>query len=218
MTKNTPQKPTKPKDKYQEIKNHFQGVDLIIYQAMKNIDFDQWFIPKKHKQTSESYFQSLCSEIIGQQLSGASANAINTRFKSLFPKNKIAAEKLLLIKDKKLREIGLSWAKASYVKNIAKAYLDKSVRFNDFEKMKNKKIISELTTIKGVGPWTAEMFLIFTLGRKDVFSSGDLGLKKGLLKLYKLDQINKETADKITKIWKPYRSFGSITLWHSLTR
>ena len=170
------------------------------------------------KEHSENYFLSLCREIITQQLAGGAARAIFGRFEKLFTTETVTAEKILLIPDQIIRDTGASWAKVKYIKSLAQCVVSKIIHLNKLNELSDAEVIEELVKVKGIGPWTAEMFLIFTLGRKDVFSSGDLGLKKGLLKLYKLDQINKETADKITKIWKPYRSFGSITLWHSLTR
>ena len=75
-----------------------------------------------------------------------------------------------------------------------------------------------MTTIKGVGKWTAEMFLIFTLGREDVFSYGDLGLKKGFAKLYKIENPKTNEVEKVVNLWSPYKSYGSITLWDSLEK
>ena len=82
--------------------------------------------------------------------------------------------------------------------------------------LKNEEVITELIKVKGIGNWTAEMVLIFTLNRDDVFSFGDLGLKKGLEKVYGLQNLTKKQTKKIISKWTPYKSFGSIALWHSL--
>ncbi len=194
--------------------DHFKKADPIIYKAMHSVDFDKWLMPNKNP-SGQTYFQELCLNIIGQQLSNKAAKKISARF-LYYLGDPLSAPKLAKTKDQNLRNIGLSWAKANYVKNIAKAYLDGSVEFENFTNMDNIEIINELITIKGVGPWTAEMFLIFTLKREDVFSNGDLGLKKGLAKLYGLNTINSDKIKTITEKWIPYRTYGSITLWHSL--
>src|SRR4030042_5897133 len=109
----------------------------------------------------------------------------------------------------------MSWAKAGYIKNIARAFLDnkKMTKLNELE---DEEVIDELVKIKGIGRWTAEMFLIFTLGREDVFSPGDLGLRRGLEKLYNLKNPSRETVESIVNPWSPFRSYGSIGLWSSL--
>lgn len=195
--------------------SHFKKVDPIIFPIMKTVNFNEWIAPKKAKR-GPSYFQALCREIIGQQLAGKAADAINKRFTGLFANHKVNPDELVKLPDQKLRDVGMSWAKASYVKNIAKAYLTKSVEFERLHQLDDQDIISQLTTIKGVGRWTAEMFLIFTLGREDVFSYGDLGLKKGFVKVYGIKNPSKEEIEKVVTKWTPYKSYGSITLWHSL--
>jgi len=201
--------------KIQTIRSHFRKTDQIIYKTMKDVDFDEWVKPDRPKD-GLSYFRHLSREIIGQQLSGKAANAIIERFKKLFENGEVDPHQLLTTSDQRLRDAGMSWAKASYVKNIAQAYLDDSVKFDKFDQLPDEEIIHELTTIKGVGPWTAEMFLIFTLHRPDVFSFGDLGLKKGFAKLYGIENPTKVQIEEVIVKWKPYTSYGSITLWHSL--
>lgn len=201
-------------DKIKTVHKHFKKTDPIIYKAMRSVDFGKWLAPNKNP-SGQIYFQELCLNIIGQQLSGKAASKISERF-LLFLGKPVSPEKLIKSKDQDLRDLGLSWAKVSYVKNIAYSYLDGSVEFEKFPNMPDEKIISELVNIKGVGPWTAEMFLIFTLGREDVFSNGDLGLKKSLTKLYGLNTLNADEIKTITDKWIPYRTYGSITLWHSI--
>jgi len=108
----------------------------------------------------------------------------------------------------------LSWSKVSYIKDLAQKTKDRQVSFKNLHQLDNQVVINTLTQIKGIGPWTAEMFLMFTLGREDIFSYGDLGLKKGLQKLYKLKTVTPKKAHQITKIWSPYKSYGSLALWH----
>lgn len=204
-------------NKNSKVKMHFKKVDQVIYKAMENFDFDRWI--KQHEQKSSdgsNYFRRLCREIVGQQLSGASANAINKRFQGLFDKKIIDPNRLVRMRDQTIRNVGMSWAKVAYVKNIARAYLTKTVQFSKLNNLEDEEVIDQLTSIKGIGNWTAEMFLIFTLGREDVFSHGDLGLRKGFSKLYKIVNPSKDQIEKVTQKWKPYRTYGSLTLWHAL--
>ncbi len=205
-----------PKKNHKQILDHFREFDPIIYSSMINLDFDEWIKPHKKKYSGSDYFSSLTKEIISQQLSGKAANAIIDRFKSIFDNDQIDPIQLLKINDQKLRDIGMSWAKAGYVKNIAKAYLEKSVHFDKLDELTDIEIVTELTSIKGVGPWTAEMFLIFTLGREDVFSHGDLGLRKGFEKIYEIENPTRIQIEKVISKWSPFKSYGSIALWHSL--
>ena len=120
------------------------------------------------------------------------------------------------MKDDALRNAGMSWAKVNYIKNIAEAYIKNAIQFDKFHILPDSEIITQLTSIKGIGNWTAEMFLMFTLGREDVFSHGDLGLRKGFTKIYKIENPSKDQIENVTSKWKPFRSYGSIALWHAL--
>ena len=201
--------------KSNKILSHFRKADTVIFEIMKGVNFNEWIAPKKAKRDS-IFFQALCREVIGQQLAGKAANAINKRFAKLFRKREITPDALLKLPNQTLRDTGMSWAKAGYVKNIADAYITKIVEFDKLYKMDDEEIVKQLTTIKGVGNWTAEMFLIFTLGREDVFSFGDLGLRKGFSKVYGVENPKKEEVEKVVSKWTPYKSYGSIALWHSL--
>lgn len=199
---------------YSKIKRHFKKVDPVIYRVMADLDFNQWLAPRRRKRGD--YFMSLCREIIGQQLSGKVADVILHRFKSAFTKKTPTPRKVLKVSDQKLRDIGMSWAKVSYVKDLAQKTLKKEVGLHVLDRLDDQEVMVELTKIKGIGPWTAEMFLIFTLRRENVFSHGDLGLRKGIQKLYRLENPTQEKIEKIIGPWSPYKSYGSIALWHSL--
>ena len=189
-----------------KIKLHFKKVDPVIYEVMKPVDFGQWWDRPK-----ADYFAALCEDIIGQQLSGKVADVIFGRFEKLFYKKQITPVRLLRLSDQQIRDIGTSWAKAKYLKDLADQVNRRTVLLEQLDGLTDEAVITELTKIKGVGPWTAEMFLIFTLKRPDVFSFGDLGLNKAIKKLY-----GKRKIKLIVKRWRPYRSFGSLALWHSL--
>jgi len=197
-----------------KVKAHFKKADPKIYAVLKNVKFEDWYKePKGHG----DYFVHLCYEIISQQLSGKAASTIIKRFEELFPKKKVTAEKLSKIPDKKLREVGMSWSKASFIKDLAKKTLKKEIAYGKLKDMTDEEVIHELTKVKGIGPWTAEMFLMFALGREDVYSHADLGLRNGLKRVYGLKSVpDTKKADRITAKWRPYRSYGCFALWHSV--
>lgn len=196
-----------------KILNHFKLKDKTLYKwALKVGELEEI-----KKDRPSNYFSRLCYEIVGQQLSGRVASVIFARFKKLFPGNKVTVKKAALMPHKTLRGVGMSNAKAKYVKHLAKAVLDKKLPLSKFDKMTDEQVRESLLAVKGIGPWTAEMFLMFTLARPDVFSFGDLGLKKGLMKVYKLKkEPTKQKTEKIISCWTPYKSYASRILWQSL--
>ena len=157
----------------------------------------------------------LIDAIIGQQLSVKAAAAIRQRFYDLWPQKPTPAQ-ILKKNDDELRALGFSYAKARYVKSICQAVIDKTVDFESLRGRSDEEIISELIKIKGVGRWTAEMFIMFSLGREDVFSLGDLGLRNAVAKLYGVERDDLKAIEKISEKWKPYRSLASRYLWKSL--
>lgn len=165
----------------------------------------------------DDYFVSLVQSIVGQQLSTKVADIIYARFELLFLDKKITPEQLLTLEPQLIRDIGVSWSKISYMQNIARFVIENSELFGKIDTMEDEEIISALTPIKGVGRWTVEMFLIFTMGRPDVFSHGDLGLRKAIKNLYSLPEMPTVTeAETISSVWKPHRSVASRYLWKSL--
>lgn len=171
--------------------------------------------PDNLKDRSEFLYEELVESIIGQQLSGKAADTIFKRFLALYKDSKFPRpEELLKTDTEKLRSAGMSYSKAGYIKNIAQAFKDKELDINKLKKMSDEEIIKELTKIKGVGNWTAEMTLIFTLKREDVFSLGDAGLRRAIKNLYKIEK-EKEILTLAEK-WKPNRSLACWYLWRSL--
>lgn len=166
----------------------------------------------------KNYFESLADAIMSQQLSGKAADTLIKRFKALFPKVEFPSPKQVLAKsDTELRSVGVSSAKASYLKNLAQAFEDKTLNFRNIDKKTDEEIITMLVSVKGIGRWTVEMFLIFTLGRPDVFSFGDLGLRNAVKKVYGLRQDPSPVKLKQLSVrWQPYRSTASLYLWASL--
>lgn len=200
------------RSKYKTIKAHFKEHDPTLYATMDGLDFADWM----HSRADLDHFESLCGSIISQQLATNAARAIKSRFIDLFPNQKINANAVLKLTDQEIRDIGVSWAKIKYIKDLAQKHKDEDIDLQNIDKLSDQEVIEELTKVKGVGPWTAEMFLIFSLGREDVFSFGDLGLKRGLEKIYGLEKPDRDEIEEIVNKWSPYRSYGSIALWHSL--
>ena len=158
----------------------------------------------------------LCGSIMSQQLSTKVATVIHKRFMNLFEGDP-GPEEILAIPLETLRSIGLSHAKTRYVHNVARFSLEKGIRFNELSKMANEEVIAYITQIKGVGRWTAEMLLMFALGREDIFSIDDLGIQNAMRKIYKLDGLEKkefrEALQQISLKWSPYRTYACMYLW-----
>ncbi len=196
----------------QRILNHFRQNDEILYRwaiKFKNL-------PALQKDVPSNYLVRLTYEIVGQQLSGKVADAIFARFKKLF-RGAITARKILLLPHQKLRKTGMSNAKARYLKYLAKAIANGTLRLSKLDSLPDEEVKRQLLEVKGIGPWTTEMFLMFTLGREDVFSPGDLGLQKGVRKIYKLAVMpNRKKLEMLIKRWSPYRTWAARILWRSV--
>lgn len=195
-----------------DILTHFAAVDPIIHQVAVTMPLT---IEKPIHDHGE-YFARLSRAIVGQQLSGAAADTIYGRFLNLFGAPPTPSQ-IQATEDQHLRDVGLSWSKVSYLKNLADAVLTKKITLEGLHTRDSHQIITELTQVKGIGQWTVEMFLMFVLRRSDVFSYGDLGLLRGLQKLYGLgEKPQKHEIQNIIEPWSPYKTYGSMALWHSL--
>ena len=160
-------------------------------------------------------FKALTRSIVYQQLSGKAAATIFKRFLGLFPKGKFPTpEQVQKVPFAKLRSVGLSGQKATYVLDLAKKFADGSIKHRKLSKMTNDEVVEHLTQVKGIGEWTVHMFLIFTLNRPDVFPTGDLGVRKGFQKLYGLRSLpSPETMEKLAKPWREHATVASWYLW-----
>jgi DNA-3-methyladenine glycosylase II len=173
------------------------------------------FEPHKFEDRSERLMEELVEAIISQQLSGKAADTIYKRFLALFKSEHFPTpEQILKMDVEKLRSAGMSYSKTNYIKNIARAFKNGDLNIKKIKKMKDEEVIKELTKIKGVGKWTTEMILIFTLNREDVFSLGDAGLRRAIKNLYGITDEKKIL--KLSETWKPKRSFACWLLWQSL--
>ncbi len=162
-------------------------------------------------------FQALVRSIIFQQLAGAAANAIYNRFVGLFPGGFPTPEQVLAKSDAELRSVGLSEKKALYIKDLAEHVKEGKLNFHRFHLMDDDEIIADLTRVKGIGVWTAEMFMMFNLGRPDVMPAGDLGVQNAIMRHYRMRQRpNRKRLLKLAERWRPYRSAAAWYLWRSL--
>jgi len=169
--------------------------------------------------TTSNYFESLIEAIITQQLAGSAAKAISERFRGLYGKRFPKPADVLKTSDSKLRKTGLSGMKVKYIKDLSKNIESKKLKLRSLSKLSDDEIVEQLTQVKGIGRWTAEMFLIFSLGRMDVLPVGDLGLKKGVQLLNSASELPTETEiEKIAEKWRPYRTVATWYLWKSLQK
>ena len=162
-------------------------------------------------------FKALIRAIVGQQLSTKAAATIFTRFESLFDTFPSAAQ-VMAVPDERLRSVGLSSQKTGYLRDLCRRIEEGALPIDALDLMADEKVIETLTQVKGVGRWTAEMFLIFRLQRPDVLPVGDLGIVKEVQRVYKLRKA--PTPDRLTRIgeaWRPYRSVACWYLWASLS-
>jgi DNA-3-methyladenine glycosylase II len=164
------------------------------------------------------YFRALVEAIIYQQLSGKAAGTILGRFRSLYPSGKFPTpQEISTTPASRLRVAGLSKQKISYLKDLSSRALDGSFPLRRMAALEDERVIAHLTQVKGIGQWTAEMFLIFCLGRADVLSSGDLGIRKAVQRAYGYKSLpSPRTVARLGCQWKPYRSVASWYLWASV--
>ncbi len=182
--------------------------DPILTQLIKE------YPPPNFTDRSEFLYQDLIESIVSQQLSIKAADTIFGRFTALFDENFPRPEQILTKSDEQLRAVGMSYQKASYIKAIATAFLKKEINTKKIQQMPDEDVIVELTKIRGVGKWTAEMILIFTLKRPDIFSLGDLGLRNAITNLYGITDPKEMLT--LSATWSPHRSTASWYLWRSL--
>ncbi len=163
-------------------------------------------------------FTNLVSEIIGQQLSSKAANTIYSRFLTLFPNKKFTPDLILAEPLEKLRGIGTSWAKARSLHDLSQKVLAKTIQLDKLDSLSDEEVIAHLTQVKGIGRWTAEMKLMFTLQRPDILPLDDVGIQNAFVKHYrfKKDKRLKTKMLKTAKSWRPYRTIACWYLWKSL--
>ena len=160
------------------------------------------------------YFVSLCRSIIGQQVSVAAAEAIAGRFEN---RTSMQPHHISTLSEDEAKLIGLSRQKAGYLRDLAGHFVRNPAVYVHLDSLSDEEVIRDLTAVKGIGVWTAQMFMMFTLGRPDVFAPDDVGLQNAILKLYDLSVLPpKRELAIFAEAWAPYRSVASVHLWQSL--
>ena len=183
---------------------------------MKTLEFD----PKKLKRRltpTDNAFLSLSKSIISQQISTKAASSINARFMKLFGRKTPTPKLVLELTDKDLRGAGLSSSKVIYLRDLANKFIDKTIDPMKFKDMTDEEIKTHLVQVKGIGPWTADMFLIFALNRPNILPVGDLAIRKGFQKAFKLRSV--PTEKKMRELAKPHMGSHtnlSLYLWQIL--
>lgn len=197
-----------------EIRRYLADADPVMAQII-----DRYPSFEIKMSADESIFESLCDAIISQQLSGKAAAAISKKTLALFGGVFPTPAQLLEKPEELLRTAGLSGQKARYLHNIARFWIARNLHSYDFAAQSNEEVLLLLTEIKGVGKWTVEMILMFTLYRSDVFPIGDLGIRKSIAMHYGLDMGAKTFIADATTIadqWQPYRTIACRYLWQAL--
>ena len=191
-----------------EIKQHLSK-DPILQPLIKNIIL-------KERTAQKTVYEALIRSIVFQQLSGKAAGTIHQRFLALFDNNFPAPQQIQILTPETLRTAGLSRQKAGYVKNVADFFIDNQLIEKDWSTESDEAIIQQLTQIKGVGQWTVEMILMFTLKRMDVLPLDDLVIKNSMVEMYQVTEKGRALKKKLLEIaesWRPYRTAASLYLW-----
>jgi DNA-3-methyladenine glycosylase II len=168
-------------------------------------------------QLHRNRFRALVFSILGQQISGKAAASIRARLVNYLKPQPVSAQSITRLSTEELRRVGLSSQKAGYLLDLAERVARGDLRLARMARMADEEVIAALTEVRGIGTWTAQMFLIFSLGRLDVFPHDDLGVRVAIRNLYGLDELpNKEISQRIAGPWRPYASVASWYCWRSL--
>ena len=162
------------------------------------------------RKVNPDVFSSLTESIVGQQISSKAAASVCKKLQDM---TEMRPEKLHALSQEEIKACGMSMRKAGYIKGLAKHYVEKTVDFDNLKDKSDAQIIKTLTQIEGIGLWTVEMLLIFTLARPNVVSFGDLAIRRGMMNLYGHKEINKERFLRYAKRYSPYGSVASLYLW-----
>ena len=164
----------------------------------------------------DDHYEAIVGSIIFQQLAGSAARAILNRFKELYDGRLPSPKEYLSTTENRLRKVGLSPQKISYIRDLAERLLDGRLDLKSLEKLSDEEAMRELDAVRGIGRWTAEMFLIFKLGRTDVLPVDDLGLRKAAKRAYRLRKLpSRKKFEQLATNWHPYSSISTLYLWRS---
>ncbi len=200
---------SKPPKYWNKAKKLLSKRDLVLRKIIKKFN-------KGYLKTRNKPFFSLCRTIVGQQISVKAADSIWLKFKKKCKKN-INPSKVLRLSTRELRKVGLSRQKISYLKNIAKSFKNKSFNVKDLKKMDDHSAIDYITKLKGLGVWSAQMFLMFNLNRPDIFPTKDIGFIRAISINYKISYPpSKKFLNKLSKLHYGYRSVFTWYMWRSI--
>ena len=201
-------KKNKPPIFWNEAKNYLSKKDKKLEKIIKSYPSDFLF-------SKSDPFLTLSRSIVGQQISVKAAQSVWDKLEMKI--SKVNPIQVKATHTNTLKSVGLSRQKVNYLKNLSEAFIEKKIKIKYWVKMSDEEIIQDLVQAKGIGRWTAEMFLIFNLCRPNIFPLDDIGMIKGLCKIYNLDYpIKKDKVLKFGNKWKPYRSVATWYLWRSL--
>lgn len=193
------------------IKAHLIASDPTLSEVVANSTFEM------HYSTDADVYTVLLDGIVSQQLSVKAAATIFKRFLGIFPDEYPHPHLILELTDEEMRAVGLSRQKLSYIRNVAQYWVDNNLQKTDWHARTDSDIMALLTPIKGVGRWTVEMLLMFSLYRPDVFAPDDLGIQQAMIRRYGLEEKGaklRRQMEEIAEAWRPYRTYACRFLWH----
>ncbi len=197
---------------YRKAIQHLRTVDPVLAGVIDSVG------PCRFKTASDlSHYESVARAIIHQQLSGKAAATIHGRFEALFGEERPHAAALVGLSDESLRSAGISRQKLGYLRDLSERVCGGTLPIGSLHELGDDDVVRHLTTVKGVGQWTAQMFLMFRLGRLDILPELDLGIRKGIQQSYRLRKL--PTSERVLTIgakWSPYRTIASWYLWRSI--
>jgi DNA-3-methyladenine glycosylase II len=213
---------SKPRKKIIEVAGPYEAVDPWAdgVEHLRTLDPRWWKIIEEvgpcRLEPRPDRFGALVRAIIGQQISSKAATSIDRRLRDLAGEPHAPAP-ILSVGETGLRSCGLSGVKARYVLNLSRAVHEGAIPLDEVHTWEDEQVIAALTTVKGIGPWTAEMFLIFALGRQDVLSVGDLGIRVGLKSFFGLEGLpSPQRCRELAEPWRPYRTIAMWYLWRQI--
>jgi DNA-3-methyladenine glycosylase II len=187
-----------------------------LIERIGKIDLEERLRRRDEERPADAY-GALLRSIVGQQVSTKAARAIYNRVLDLFGGKTPSPKKLLAVSAEELRGAGLSGRKVEYIRDLAQHVLDGELELDRLGELDDERVIEEIVAVRGLGRWTAEMFLLFHLERPDVLSGGDLGIRKAIQVEYGLEEMPTPTRVlEIGEPWRPHRSLASLYLWESL--